>query len=88
MIFILQLCALKYQMKQNTLKIARLKILKIKINQVINYEKNNHINALTIYNISLELYAQEVINKLYDIIPYITIIKINKKCCDHYVLSL
>ena len=52
------------------------------------WKKNNPINALTIYNISLELYAQEVINKLYDTIPDITIIKINKNCCDHYVLSL
>ena len=52
------------------------------------WKKNNLINALTIYNISLELYAQEVINKLYDTIPDITIIKINKNCCDHYVLSL
>ena len=52
------------------------------------WKKNNPINALTIYNISLELYAQKVINKLYDTIPDITIIKINKNCCDHYVLSL
>ena len=52
------------------------------------WKKNNPINALTIYNISLELYAQEVINKLYNTIPSITIIKINKNCCDHYVLSL
>ena len=52
------------------------------------WKKNNPINALTIYNISLELYSQEVINKLYDTIPDITIIKINKNCCDHYVLSL
>jgi hypothetical protein len=52
------------------------------------WKNNNPINALTIYNISLELYAQKVINKLYDTIPDITIIKINKNCCDHYVLSL
>jgi hypothetical protein len=52
------------------------------------WKKNNSINALSIYNISLELYTQEVINKLYDTIPDITIIKIYKNCCDHYVLSL
>ena len=52
------------------------------------WKKNNPINALTIYNISLELYTQEVINKLYYTLPDITIIKIYKNCCDHYVLSL
>ena len=52
------------------------------------WKKNNPNNALTIYNISLELYTQEVINKLYDTLPDITIIKIYKNCCDHYVLSL